>query len=549
MRRNHQPSHEPSDAANMMSIRDSQPSRSSASQRSTVRTPAAARNHSALPLSDKTTNTSTSRTNAIIQKTKSTGSSKKGGYSKNHVRSLPSFHRIIRFLDERRSAAKHDLLELLDQATKREGTAGTNTNNKGSIQGDSSNIVTDHDSNEGSGNASSSNTSTTPRGSIAIVDSLAAQSTIPIIDAVPPSKTPAPMIDAVTPAKTSTPIIPTLAPDNARHGSLQPSSNMITSVFLTVAASERNSNNAADHDNHSSIVQSKHKAQHNQAVQVDTTPTDGSSQFEPESLAIPTSLLDHTKLSQLIIECLLSGSDDSRIVSLMHLVGWSERTWYRAFAAVSNNPFERLVQQSYRLAQRHNTTCIIGRNDDDMNAAFDSRLLGEGHTATGVVGIIAIDMLHRGDTICRDFQSLFDSPCVFGSLRQGTHGASISLSSALSTMSCVPALNATSYPLYAEDALPERALLGDDDARWTLCHEVYGSLLGEDGDTLLIDTVHSYVLNGNSLDKTAQALTVHPNTVRYRLRKVHELSGWDPTLPRDSYILHTAIVLGRILGI
>jgi len=38
---------------------------------------------------------------------------------------------------------------------------------------------------------------------------------------------------------------------------------------------------------------------------------------------------------------------------------------------------------------------------------------------------------------------------------------------------------------------------------------------------------------------------VHANTVRYRLRKVHELVGLDLTSPRDAQVVRVAFVIGR----
>jgi len=39
---------------------------------------------------------------------------------------------------------------------------------------------------------------------------------------------------------------------------------------------------------------------------------------------------------------------------------------------------------------------------------------------------------------------------------------------------------------------------------------------------------------------------VHPNTVRYRLKRVTEVIGWDATGPREALILQTALILGSI---
>ena len=39
---------------------------------------------------------------------------------------------------------------------------------------------------------------------------------------------------------------------------------------------------------------------------------------------------------------------------------------------------------------------------------------------------------------------------------------------------------------------------------------------------------------------------MHPNTVRYRLKRVSEVIGWDATGPREALILQTALILGSI---
>jgi DNA-binding PucR family transcriptional regulator len=99
-------------------------------------------------------------------------------------------------------------------------------------------------------------------------------------------------------------------------------------------------------------------------------------------------------------------------------------------------------------------------------------------------------------------------------------------------------------PVLASDLLPERALDGDEAARAALIREVYEPLLS--GGTALLDTVMTYLEQGNSLEATARLLFVHPNTVRYRLRRVTELTGIIPGDGRGGYALWTAVVLGRL---
>ena len=48
-----------------------------------------------------------------------------------------------------------------------------------------------------------------------------------------------------------------------------------------------------------------------------------------------------------------------------------------------------------------------------------------------------------------------------------------------------------------------------------------------------------------SVEAAARALFVHANTVRYRLRRIHEVTGYSPTDPRDAYALRLALTLGR----
>ena len=98
----------------------------------------------------------------------------------------------------------------------------------------------------------------------------------------------------------------------------------------------------------------------------------------------------------------------------------------------------------------------------------------------------------------------------------------------------------------ADELLPERALLGDDYAREELYQNVYRVLHGDNPDDPTFVTVSTFLRNGSSLENTAKDLNVHPNTVRYRLKRAAETTGWDATDPRDAYVLTTALAIGRM---
>ena len=63
------------------------------------------------------------------------------------------------------------------------------------------------------------------------------------------------------------------------------------------------------------------------------------------------------------------------------------------------------------------------------------------------------------------------------------------------------------------------------------------------GGAALLDTVTTYLEQGTSLEATARMLFVHPNTVRYRLRRAAELTGFNPGDGRAGFALWLAIVL------
>jgi DNA-binding PucR family transcriptional regulator len=122
--------------------------------------------------------------------------------------------------------------------------------------------------------------------------------------------------------------------------------------------------------------------------------------------------------------------------------------------------------------------------------------------------------------------------------------ASQSARAALAGFAVARAWRHAPRPVEADDLLPERALAGDPLAKQTLVDKIFRPLQQHSAD--LVATLWSYLDNGRSLEATARELFVHPNTVRYRLKRVSEVIGWDATGPREALILQTALVLGSI---
>jgi len=137
-------------------------------------------------------------------------------------------------------------------------------------------------------------------------------------------------------------------------------------------------------------------------------------------------------------------------------------------------------------------------------------------------------------------------PIVVGAAVPDLQSATRSAQAALAGLRAAPAWPDAPRPVDADDLLPERAIDGDQVARDHLVHGVYELLLR--GGPSLLDTVTAYLEQGSSLEATARMLFVHPNTVRYRLRRVAELTGYAPAEGRGAFALWVSIVLGRLSG-
>lgn len=135
-------------------------------------------------------------------------------------------------------------------------------------------------------------------------------------------------------------------------------------------------------------------------------------------------------------------------------------------------------------------------------------------------------------------------PVVVGPNVPTLESATESARSAMAGYRAAPAWPEAPRPVPADDLLPERALSGDGEARRILRHTAYGALLRSSGE--LLETLDAFLANGGALEATARALFVHPNTVRYRLRRIAEMTGFAPLVPRDAFTLRIALVLGRL---
>jgi hypothetical protein len=235
------------------------------------------------------------------------------------------------------------------------------------------------------------------------------------------------------------------------------------------------------------------------------------------------------RLEALVVESLVRGEVDEGLQSWASALNWSFSPVTvivgSAEGSTSTSTAEGLIDEFRILARRARLDLLAG--------VHGSRLVL-------IVGGSA-DPLDAA----RHFAGRFGpGPVVVGPAAADLQSAVTSAGAALAGLRAAGGWPDAPRPVLASELLPERALDGDESARTELIEDVYEPLLR--GGTALLDTVMTYLEQGNSLEATARLLFVHPNTVRYRLRRITELTGITPGDGRGGFALWTAVVLGRL---
>jgi len=239
------------------------------------------------------------------------------------------------------------------------------------------------------------------------------------------------------------------------------------------------------------------------------------------------------RLEALVVDSILSGEYDQELPSRIAALGWTGHG--EVCVLVGTSPRMVDVDQIRRTARHHNADVLVGVQGNRLVVVIGQRLDDdhaprEHHTFVEIAQ--ALD------------ESLGPGHFVIGPTVASVVDAVKSAKAALAGFSVAKSWRSAGRPLAADDLLPERALAGDPLARRKLIASIYEPLRDHPLD--LLGTVWTYFEKGHSLEATARELFVHPNTVRYRLKKVSEVLDWDPGAPRDALTLHLAIILGAM---
>lgn len=234
-----------------------------------------------------------------------------------------------------------------------------------------------------------------------------------------------------------------------------------------------------------------------------------------------------TRLEALVVDAVVRGEADESLVSRASTLGWQASDGI--LVAVGDAPAIHALDDLHKAAEQSGVNLLAAYQGDRLVVVLG----GSFGTNGDAIALVA----RFGD-------QFGPGPIVVGPVVEQLVDAPVSARAAMSGARVATAWPDAPRPVSAADLLPERALAGDGHARRELARDVYRTISDAED---LVATLQQYFEQGGSMEGTARALFVHPNTVRYRLRRVEDLTSYSPTDSRDGFVLRLALVLGRLM--
>ncbi len=233
------------------------------------------------------------------------------------------------------------------------------------------------------------------------------------------------------------------------------------------------------------------------------------------------------RLEALIVDSVLRGEADDAVRSRATALGWASTNGVCVVLGDTPAGDSALAVDAIKRAARA--------------ASLDALCAVQGDRLVVVLGGVDDPDAAAGH-IAEHFD---DGALVTGPVVDDLLSANRSARSALAGLRAAVAWPEAPRPVSSDDLLPERALSGDGHARRQLVTDVYAPLVRAGAG--LLDTLTAYLDTSGSIEATGRRLFVHPNTVRYRLRRIADVTHLTPADARDAYTLRVAMTLGRLL--
>lgn len=237
-----------------------------------------------------------------------------------------------------------------------------------------------------------------------------------------------------------------------------------------------------------------------------------------------------TRLEALVVDAVVRGDTGSDMLSRAATLNWDATA--PATVMVGSPPPNQgvsVVGTVHTVAQRYDRAALAVVQGTRLVMVVSGRLSGDASSEAFVHDLLV---------------NFSDDPVVIGPTTRTLGAAHSSAVEAFAGMAAVVGWRGAPRPVHAGELLPERALLGDTVAVSSLNEHIVHPLSA--AGSSLSDTLDAYLDCGGAVETCARSLFVHPNTVRYRLKRIAEVTGRDPTNARDAYVLRVAATVGRL---
>jgi hypothetical protein len=233
------------------------------------------------------------------------------------------------------------------------------------------------------------------------------------------------------------------------------------------------------------------------------------------------------RLEALVVDSVLRGEADEAVRSRATALGWASTNGVCVVLGFTPGG--------------NSATAVDAIKRSARAARLDALCAVQGDRLVVVLGGV-VDPDKAASAIANHFG---DGAIVTGTVVEDLLGANASARSAVAGLRAAAAWPDAPRPVSSDDLLPERSLSGDGHARRQLVSGVYQPLV--DAGSGLLETLTAYLDASGSIEATGRYLFIHPNTVRYRLRRIADVTGLSPAEARDAYTLRVALTLGRLM--
>lgn len=236
------------------------------------------------------------------------------------------------------------------------------------------------------------------------------------------------------------------------------------------------------------------------------------------------------RLEALIIDAVIGGESDAEVASRASALGWRGHGAIAVMVAIVQGEID--FDQYRKLARLKAADVLIGRQGNHLILIVGFR---DPEIATG----------ENLFDLAKDFSTVAKpGPVVMGPKVESINLARRSSRAAFGAMKVVRHQKLGRKAVRSREFLAERAVIGEAEAQRALVREVYQRL--QNDNPQLLETLEIFFENNGSIEKTANEMFIHVNTVRYRLASIEKELGLDPLASKGQFTLRIALSLGRV---